>query len=162
MNSIKLKAQAKKQKYYNKNQEISSDESDGELTSEDEEKAFQLIKRKRELLLPLLEKYSGKLVKEIGDGTLTRYYNTKDAIDCANSFQARTDNKLRVRAGIQKLNNKTLIINQIPFGTTTDSLIDSIVRATEKNKIKIKKIEDNTSLLQKLLFTYLMGFHPIK
>ena len=47
------------------------------LTSEDEEKAFQLIKRKRELLLPLLEKYSGKLVKETGDGTLTRYYDIK-------------------------------------------------------------------------------------
>ena len=70
------------------------------LTSEDEEKAFQLIKRKRELLLPLLEKYSGKLIKEIGDGTLTRYFNTKDAIDCANNFQARTDNELKVRAGI--------------------------------------------------------------
>ena len=39
------------------------------LTSEDEEKAFQLIKRKRELLLPLIEKYSGRLIKEIGDGT---------------------------------------------------------------------------------------------
>ena len=49
--------------------------------------------------------------------------------------------KVRVRAGIKKVDNKTLVINQIPFGTTTDTLIDSIVKATEKNKIKIKKIE---------------------
>tara|TARA_Y100000991_G_scaffold21854_1_gene14049 strand:- start:365 stop:2929 length:2565 start_codon:yes stop_codon:yes gene_type:complete len=70
--------------------------------------------------------------------------------------------KVRVRAGIQKLNNKTLIINQIPFGTTTDSLIDSIVRATEKNKIKIKKIEDNTSAVAEIIIHLPSGVSPDK
>ncbi len=70
--------------------------------------------------------------------------------------------KVRVRAGIQKLNNKTLIINQIPFGTTTDSLIDSIVRATEKNKIKIKKIEDNTSAVEEIIIHLPSGVSPDK
>ena len=63
---------------------------------------------------------------------------------------------------IQKLNNKTLIINQIPFGTTTDSLIDSIVRATEKNKIKIKKIEDNTSAVAEIIIHLPNGVSPDK
>ena len=70
--------------------------------------------------------------------------------------------KVRVRAGIQKLNNKTLIINQIPYGTTTDSLIDSIVRATEKNKIKIKKIEDNTSAVAEIIIHLPSGVSPDK
>jgi topoisomerase-4 subunit A len=70
--------------------------------------------------------------------------------------------KVRVRAGIQKVNNKTLIINQIPFGTTTDSLIDSIVKATEKNKIKVKKIEDNTAAKAEILIHLPSGVSPDK
>ncbi len=53
--------------------------------------------------------------------------------------------KIRVRAKISQRDKKTLIINEIPYGTTTSSLIDSIVTANEKGKIKIKKIDDNTA-----------------
>ncbi len=53
--------------------------------------------------------------------------------------------KVRVRAKIEKRDKKSLVITQIPFGTTTTSLIESIITANEKGKIKIKKIEDNTS-----------------
>ncbi|MEI6817498.1 MAG: DNA gyrase/topoisomerase IV subunit A, partial [Bacteroidota bacterium] len=53
--------------------------------------------------------------------------------------------KVRVRARISKKDKKTLVIKDIPFGTTTVSLIDSILTANEKGKIKIKKVEDNTS-----------------
>ncbi len=53
--------------------------------------------------------------------------------------------RIRVRAKLSQLNNKTLVINEVPFGTTTSSLIDSIVSANEKGKIKIKKIDDNTA-----------------
>ncbi|MCG1036483.1 DNA gyrase/topoisomerase IV subunit A [Polaribacter sargassicola] len=53
--------------------------------------------------------------------------------------------KVRVRAKISQLDKKTLVINEIPFSTTTSSLIDSILKANEKGKIKIKKIEDNTA-----------------
>ena len=53
--------------------------------------------------------------------------------------------KVRVRARISQVDKKTLVINEIPFSTTTTSLIDSIVNANEKGKIKIKKIDDNTA-----------------
>ncbi len=53
--------------------------------------------------------------------------------------------RVRIRAKINKLDNKTLSITEIPYGTTTSSLIDSIVAANDKGKIKIKKIDDNTA-----------------
>lgn len=53
--------------------------------------------------------------------------------------------KVRVRARFRQPDKRTIIIDEIPFSTTTTSLIESIVKATEKGKIKIKKIEDNTS-----------------
>ncbi len=52
---------------------------------------------------------------------------------------------IRVRARIEKLDNKTLVIKNLPFGKTTGSLIESIVKATEKGKIKVKRIDDNTA-----------------
>lgn len=53
--------------------------------------------------------------------------------------------RIRVRALIEKKDKKTLVIRQIPFGTTTTSVIESILAAVDKGKIKIKKVEDNTS-----------------
>lgn len=53
--------------------------------------------------------------------------------------------KIKVRARVKELNSKTLIITEIPFGTTTGSLIDSILAANDKGKIKVKKVEDNTA-----------------
>jgi topoisomerase-4 subunit A len=53
--------------------------------------------------------------------------------------------KIRVRARIKVKDAKTLIVTEIPFGTTTGSLIDSVIAANEKGKIKIRKIEDNTA-----------------
>jgi topoisomerase-4 subunit A len=53
--------------------------------------------------------------------------------------------RVRVRAKISQLDKKTLVITEIPFGTTTTTLIESIIKANEKGTIKIKKIEDNTA-----------------
>jgi topoisomerase IV subunit A len=53
--------------------------------------------------------------------------------------------KIKVRARIEEEDSKTLLIKEIPYGTTTDSLIDSILKANEKGKIKIKKVVDNTA-----------------
>jgi topoisomerase IV subunit A len=53
--------------------------------------------------------------------------------------------KIKVRARIEEEDSKTLLIKDIPFGTTTDSLIDSILKANDKGKIKIKKVVDNTA-----------------
>lgn len=53
--------------------------------------------------------------------------------------------RVRVRANIQKLNKNTLVITEIPYGKTTSDIIDSILKANEKGKIKIRKIDDNTA-----------------
>jgi len=52
---------------------------------------------------------------------------------------------VKVRAKITKIDKKTLVITEIPFGKTTSSLIESIIKANEKNKIKIKRVDDNTA-----------------
>jgi len=53
--------------------------------------------------------------------------------------------RVRVRAKIEELDKKTIVIREIPFSTTTDSLIDSILKANDQGKIKIKKVVDNTA-----------------
>ncbi len=52
---------------------------------------------------------------------------------------------MKVRAKITKIDNKTLAIREIPYGKTTTTLIDSILKAIEKGKIKVRKVEDNTA-----------------
>lgn len=65
--------------------------------------------------------------------------------DFTNYNDGKRGGKVRVRAKINQLDKRTLVINEIPFATTTQSLIDSILKANDKGKIKIKKIEDNTA-----------------
>ncbi len=68
--------------------------------------------------------------------------------------------KVRIRARITKEDKKTLIINEIPFSTTTSALIDSIITANDKGKIKIKKIEDNTAENVEIKITLGSGVSP--
>jgi len=68
--------------------------------------------------------------------------------------------KVRVRAKIRKLDKKTLVIDDLPFSTNTSSLIDSILKANDKGKIKIKKIEDNTSDKVEILVHIAPGVSP--
>ncbi|PKR81692.1 DNA topoisomerase IV [Brumimicrobium salinarum] len=70
--------------------------------------------------------------------------------------------KVRVRAKINKVDNKTLSITEIPFGTTTTSLIDSILRANDKGKIKIKRIDDNTAAEAEILIHLASNVSPDK
>ena len=70
--------------------------------------------------------------------------------------------KIKIRARVKELNPKTLIISEIPFGTTTGSLIDSILAANEKGKIKIKKVEDNTAETVEILVHLQPGISPDK
>jgi len=65
--------------------------------------------------------------------------------DFSNYNDGKRGGKVRVRAKISQLDRKTLVITEIPYATTTSSLIDSILKANDKGKIKIKKIEDNTA-----------------
>ncbi len=68
--------------------------------------------------------------------------------------------KVRVRAKISQLDKNTLVITEIPFGTTTGSLIESIISANEKEKIKIRKIEDNTAENVEILIHLPAGISP--
>lgn len=68
--------------------------------------------------------------------------------------------KVRVRARISKLDKKTLAITELPFATTTGSLIDSIIVANDKGKIKIRKIDDNTSENVEILIHLQPGVSP--
>jgi topoisomerase-4 subunit A len=70
--------------------------------------------------------------------------------------------RVRVRAKIKKVDNKTLIIHEIPIGTTTSSLIESVLKANDKGKIKIKKIEDNTSSIAEIIVHLAPGVSPDK
>lgn len=65
--------------------------------------------------------------------------------DFSNYNEGLRGGRIRVRAKIGQLDKKTLLVSEIPFGTTTSGLIDSILKANDKGKIKVKKIEDNTS-----------------
>ncbi|MCF0216545.1 MAG: DNA gyrase/topoisomerase IV subunit A [Fibrobacteraceae bacterium] len=68
--------------------------------------------------------------------------------------------KVRIRAKIEKVDNRTLAIREIPFGTTTVSLIESIIKANDKGKIKIKHVDDNTSKTVEILIHLLPGTDP--
>ena len=72
-------------------------------------------------------------------------FPTGGAIDVDKYNDGQRGGVLKVRAKIDKLDNKTLVITEIPFSKTTGSLIDSITKAVEKGKIKARKIEDVTS-----------------
>ncbi|MBD3750001.1 MAG: DNA gyrase/topoisomerase IV subunit A [Sphingobacteriales bacterium] len=68
--------------------------------------------------------------------------------------------RIRIRAKISELDKKTLVITEIPFSTTTIALIDSIISANDKGKIKIKKIEDNTAKDVEIVVHLAPGISP--
>jgi len=72
-------------------------------------------------------------------------FPTGGMADCANYNDGARGGKIKVRARINKVDNKTLSITEIPFGLDTGKLIESIKKANEKGKIKIKKVDDNTA-----------------
>ena len=89
-------------------------------------------------------------------------FPTSGIIDVSNYNDGLRGGKIRVRAKIQQLDKNTLVIREIPYGTNTSSLIDSILKANEKGKIKIKKIEDNTAAEVEILVHLPSGLSPDK
>ncbi|QCX39275.1 DNA gyrase/topoisomerase IV subunit A [Aureibaculum algae] len=82
--------------------------------------------------------------------------------DVTNYNEGKRGGKVRVRSKISQFDKNTLVINEIPFGTTTSSLIDSVLKANDKGKIKIKKIEDNTAATVEILVHLPNGVSPDK
>ena len=72
-------------------------------------------------------------------------FPTGGFIDVSNYKDGERGGSVRVRTKIEKLDNKTLVVKDLPFGKTTSTLIDSILKAGEKGKVKIRKVDDNTS-----------------
>ena len=89
-------------------------------------------------------------------------FPTQGVMDVSNYNDGVRGGRIKIRARISQLNKNTLIISQIPFSTTTSSLIDSIVKANENGKIKIKKIEDNTASEVEILIHLPTGLSPDK
>ncbi|MCA0152975.1 DNA gyrase/topoisomerase IV subunit A [Winogradskyella vincentii] len=94
--------------------------------------------------------------------TILPDFPTAGIADFSNYNDGMRGGKVRVRAKISQLNKNTLVVSEIPFGTTTSSLIDSILKANDKGKIKIKRIEDNTAAEVEILIHLPSGLSPDK
>ncbi|MGO3284340.1 MAG: DNA gyrase/topoisomerase IV subunit A [Mesonia sp.] len=86
-------------------------------------------------------------VKHLQGKKFTIYpdFPTSGIMDVSNYNDGLRGGKLRVRAKISQRDKNTLVVNEIPYSTTTTTLIESIIKANEKGKIKVKHIEDNTA-----------------
>jgi topoisomerase-4 subunit A len=98
-------------------------------------------------------------IKHLKDEEFELYpdFLTGGYVDVSNYNDGLRGGKIRIRAKIEKKDKKTLIITELPFGKTTNSIIDSILSANEKGKIKIKKIEDNTADKVEILVHLFVG-----
>lgn len=94
--------------------------------------------------------------------TLYPDFPTAGIADVSNYNDGLRGGRVRVRAKISQLDKSTLVITQIPFSTNTSTLIDSILKANEKGKIKVKKIEDNTAAEVEILIHLPSGVSPDK
>ena len=94
--------------------------------------------------------------------TILPDFATGGVADFSNYNDGLRGGRVRCRAKISQLNKNTLVITEVPFGTTTSSLIDSILKANEKSKIRIKKIEDNTAAEVEILVHLPAGISPDK
>ncbi len=109
-----------------------------------------------ELIDASIDILKGKKVNILPD------FPTGGLADFSNYNNGLRGGKIRIRAKINQLDKKTLVITEIPFSTTTGSLMESIVIANEKEKIKIRKIEDNTAGNVEIVLHLHPGISPDK
>lgn len=109
-----------------------------------------------ELIEASIKHLQGKrfsIVPDFATGGIADFTNYNDGL---------RGGKVRCRARISQLNKNTLVITEVPFGTTTSSLIDSILKSNDKGKIRVKKIEDNTAADVEILVHLPSGISPDK
>ena len=94
--------------------------------------------------------------------TLFPDFLTGGIADITNYNEGKRGGKVRVRAKISQKDKTSLVVTEVPYGTTTSSLIESILKANEKGKIRIKKIEDNTAQDVEILIQLPSGVSPDK
>ncbi len=107
-----------------------------------------------ELIQASIDVLKGKKINIVPD------FPTGGLIDVSEYNEGLRGGRIRVRAKIEIADKKTLIIREIPFGTTTSSLIDSILKANDKGKIKIKKVMDNTAKDVEIIIELVPGISP--
>ncbi len=107
-----------------------------------------------ELIKASIKILQGKKIKVYPD------FATGGMADFTDYNEGMRGGKVKVRAKIDEFDKKTLAIKEIPFGTTTTSLIDSIIKANDKGKIKIKKVVDNTAEHVEILVELATGQSP--
>lgn len=89
-------------------------------------------------------------------------FPTGGLADCSRYNKGLRGGVVKVRAKIEKIDKKTLAITEIPYGKTTESLIESIIKANDKGKIKIRKIDDNTAQHAEIIITLPNDISPDK
>ncbi|MBL7698145.1 MAG: DNA gyrase/topoisomerase IV subunit A [Chitinophagaceae bacterium] len=87
-------------------------------------------------------------------------FQTGGMADTSNYNEGKRGGKIRVRSRIEELDKKTLVIRDVPYGVTTTQLMDSIVKANDLGKIKIKKVTDKTSAAVEILIDLAPGISP--
>jgi topoisomerase-4 subunit A len=87
-------------------------------------------------------------------------FMTGGMIDVADYSQGKRGGKVKVRAQIDEVDKKTLAIRSVPYGVTTTQLMDSIVKANDQGKIKVKKVTDTTAALVEILIDLAPGISP--
>jgi topoisomerase-4 subunit A len=107
-----------------------------------------------ELIDAIIKYYKGKKFELFPD------FATGGMIDATNYNDGVRGGKVRVRARIEEQDKKTLIIKDVPYGTTTQQLIDSIIKANDNGKIKIKKVTDNTAAEVEITIDLAPGISP--
>lgn len=107
-----------------------------------------------ELIEATIKYYKGKNFELLPD------FATGGMIDATNYNNGIRGGKVRVRARIEELDKKTLLIKDVPYGTTTTQLIDSIIKANDAGKIKIKKVTDNTAAEVEISVDLAPGISP--
>ncbi len=85
---------------------------------------------------------------------------TGGTMDASNYNEGKRSGKIRVRAIIEELDKKTLVIRSVPYGVTTTQLMESIVKATDQGKIKIKKVNDHTAAEVEIIIELAPGISP--
>jgi len=109
-----------------------------------------------ELIDSSIKHLQGKKINILPD------FITGGIADFSNYNDGKRGGKVRLRAKISTVDKSTLLISEIPYGTTTTSLIDSILKANDRGKIRIKKIDDNTASKVEILIYLPNGISPDK
>jgi len=87
-------------------------------------------------------------------------FQTGGAMDASNYNEGKRGGKIRVRAVIEEVDKKTLVIRSVPYGVTTTQLMESIVKANDQGKIKIKKVTDHTAAEVEIIIELSQGISP--